>query len=137
MKTSNYGTIYFENNLCIDQKSERFVIFIRQFLLELLTERKYRNIIEWVENDGKFKLTDHREVAKIWGERKQNKYKIHKMCYDNFSRSLRYCYKKNILTKINCGKYVYQFVFNIKDVVGYHPQQLHDLVNDRARRYPN
>lgn len=114
----------------------------RIFLLELLTDRKYRNIIEWVGNDGKFKLTDRHEVAKLWGERKQIKSKDSKMCYEHLSRSLRYYYEDNFLTKESCGTYVYRFLFNIKDTVGYEPQQLHDLVNNRprnlrSRRYPD
>lgn len=111
-------------------------------MLELLTDKKYRNIIEWMGNDGKFKLTDRREVARLWGERKQSRSKVGKMCYEHLSRGLRYYYEANFLTKESCGTYVYRFTFNIKDVLGYEPMQLHDLMNDRPRklrprRYPD
>ncbi|KAL9889988.1 DNA-binding protein Ets97D-like [Glossina fuscipes fuscipes] len=41
-----------------------------QFLLEILTDREHVDIIEWVGDDGEFKLTDPERVARLWGEKK-------------------------------------------------------------------
>ncbi|XP_055299593.1 DNA-binding protein Ets97D-like [Sitodiplosis mosellana] len=114
-----------------------------QFLLELLTDKQYASIIQWIGNDGKFIMTNTKEIARLWSERKEKK--CPKMCYENLSRSLRYYYEKEenaIITKVGCEKFVYKFTIAIKDMLGYDPQQLSDMVNGRERaprqrRHPN
>ncbi|GLG97764.1 DNA-binding protein Ets97D [Gryllus bimaculatus] len=57
-----------------------------QFLLELLTDKEYRDVIQWLGNDGEFKLNNPEMVAQLWGERKNKP----TMNYEKLSRALRY-----------------------------------------------
>lgn len=57
----------------------------RQFLLNILTEKDHRNIIEWHGTEGEFKFIDPERVAALWGVRTNNQ----KMNYEKLSRSLR------------------------------------------------
>ncbi|KAK6057867.1 Ets-domain protein [Cooperia oncophora] len=41
-----------------------------QFLLELLADKRYDDVITWEGTQGEFKLVDPDEVARKWGERK-------------------------------------------------------------------
>jgi hypothetical protein len=81
-------------------------ITLWQFLLELLLNNQYKNIITWTNNDGEFKLVNAEEVARLWGLRKNK----HNMNYDKLSRALRYYYDKNIIKKVLGQKFVYRFV---------------------------
>ncbi|XP_036368842.1 ETS domain-containing protein Elk-3-like isoform X2 [Octopus sinensis] len=81
-------------------------ITLWQFLLELLLSHQHRNIIQWTNNDGEFKLVNAEEVAKLWGLRKNK----NNMNYDKLSRALRYYYDKNIIKKVMGQKFVYKFV---------------------------
>lgn len=109
---------------------------VRVFLLDVLTDRKYRDIIQWIGNDGKFKFTDPEAVAKLWGERK----KCPNMTYDHLSRSLRYYYNGDLIKKVG-ETFVYQFIYSVKDILKYDPQQLTNIMNGvprqpRPRRFP-
>ena len=77
-----------------------------QFLLELLVGNQHRDIIQWTNNEGEFKLINAEEVAKLWGERKNKP----NMNYDKLSRALRYYYDKNIIKKVLGQKFMYKFV---------------------------
>lgn len=57
-----------------------------QFLLEILTDKDYVSVIEWVGTQGEFKLNDPEYVAQLWGERKNKP----AMNYEKLSRALRY-----------------------------------------------
>ena len=81
-------------------------ITLWQFLLELLLNEEYKEIITWTNEEGEFKLLNAEEVAKLWGLRK-NKYNMN---YDKLSRALRYYYDKNIIKKVLGQKFVYRFV---------------------------
>lgn len=81
-------------------------ITLWQFLLELLLNNQYKQIITWTNNDGEFKLVNAEEVARLWGLRK-NKLNMN---YDKLSRALRYYYDKNIIKKVLGQKFVYRFV---------------------------
>ncbi|CAE1143490.1 ELK3 [Acanthosepion pharaonis] len=81
-------------------------ITLWQFLLELLLSHQHRNIIQWTNNEGEFKLINAEEVAKLWGLRKNKT----NMNYDKLSRALRYYYDKNIIKKVMGQKFVYKFV---------------------------
>lgn len=105
--------------------------FDRKFLLELLTDNKHCHIIQWIENDGKFKIVDPNAVAKVWGELKGKP----NMSYESLARALRYYYQKeHLLTKVGCKLYEYKFNFDIKTELGYEPQQLNDLANGSAKQ---
>ncbi|KAH9285441.1 ETS domain-containing protein Elk-1 [Echinococcus granulosus] len=78
-----------------------------QFLLQLLLNPRYCDIIRWTNNAGEFVLLRAEEVARLWGLRKDNN---HRMNYDKLSRALRYYYQKNIIRKVQGHKFVYQFI---------------------------
>lgn len=67
-----------------------------QFLLELLTDRSAREVIQWLGDEGEFKLINPEAVAQLWGERK------HKptMNYEKLSRALRYYYDGDMISKV-------------------------------------
>ncbi|XP_063714072.1 DNA-binding protein D-ETS-6-like isoform X2 [Symsagittifera roscoffensis] len=79
-----------------------------QFLLELLSDNKNSDCIQWEGNSGEFKITDPDETAKRWGERKSKP----NMNYDKLSRALRYYYDKNIMSKVHGKRYAYKFDFH-------------------------
>ena len=68
-----------------------------QFLLELLTDRQYSEIIEWMTHDGEFKLHSAETVAQMWGQRKNKP----TMNYEKLSRALRYYYDNDMITKVS------------------------------------
>ena len=67
-----------------------------QFLLELLTDKEYRDIIQWVGDDGEFKLHNPEMVAQLWGQRKNKP----TMNYEKLSRALRYYYDGDMIAKV-------------------------------------
>lgn len=81
-------------------------ITLWQFLLDLLVSNKHKDIIQWTNNDGEFKLLNPEEVASLWGKRKNKQ----NMNYDKLSRALRYYYDKNIIKKVMGQKFMYKFV---------------------------
>ncbi|XP_048397034.1 protein C-ets-2 [Stegostoma tigrinum] len=95
-----------------------------QFLLELLTDKSCQTFISWTGDGWEFKLTDPDEVARRWGKRKNKP----KMNYEKLSRGLRYYYDKNIIHK-TCGKrYVYRFVCDLHNLLGYTAEELHAML---------
>lgn len=68
-----------------------------QFLLELLTDKDHRNFIQWVGNDGEFKLINPEMVAQLWGQRKNKP----TMNYEKLSRALRYYYDGEMIAKVS------------------------------------
>lgn len=112
--------------------------FLRRFLLEILTNKEYRNIIQWQGYEGEFKLVEPDRVAALWGARKNKP----NMNYEKLSRALRYYYEGDMLAKVNGKRFVYKFICDLKQLIGYDAQQLSDMVNSvprkpRARRFPN
>lgn len=75
-----------------------------QFLLELLTEKQHRDVIQWVGTEGEFKLIDPEVVAQLWGVRKNKP----TMNYEKLSRALRYYYDGEMIAKVKfCPAYEY------------------------------
>ncbi|XP_051971689.1 protein C-ets-2 [Xyrauchen texanus] len=95
-----------------------------QFLLELLTDSTCQNIISWTGDGWEFKLTDPDEVARRWGKRKNKP----KMNYEKLSRGLRYYYDKNIMHKTSGKRYVYRFVCDLQNLLGYTVEELHSML---------
>lgn len=95
-----------------------------QFLLELLTDKQNRNIIEWQGSEGEFKLSNPEMVAQLWGERKNKP----AMNYEKLSRALRYYYDGDLIAKVPGKRFVYKFVVNLKDLIGYNAEELAHLV---------
>lgn len=78
-----------------------------QFLYALLSDPKYKELIEWTSNvkEREFRLHEPECIAIWWGDHKNKR----NMSYDKLSRSLRYYYDKGIIRKINGQRYVYRF----------------------------
>ncbi|XP_016344743.1 protein C-ets-2-like [Sinocyclocheilus anshuiensis] len=95
-----------------------------QFLLELLTDTSCQSIISWTGDGWEFKLTDPDEVARRWGKRKNKP----KMNYEKLSRGLRYYYDKNIIHKTSGKRYVYRFVCDLHNLLGYTVEELHGML---------
>ncbi|XP_041334261.1 ETS domain-containing transcription factor ERF-like [Pyrgilauda ruficollis] len=55
------------------------------FILELLRQEQYREVIAWQGDYGEFVIKDPDEVARLWGVRKCKPH----MNYDKLSRALR------------------------------------------------
>lgn len=91
-----------------------------QFLLQLLIDQAYSEIIKWEGEDGTFRLLKPRIVAQLWGVKKR---RIN-MTYDKFSRALRFYYRTNIIQKVMTKRFCYKFICNIKDLVGFSPKEL-------------
>lgn len=95
-----------------------------QFLLELLTDKSCQPFISWTGDGWEFKLTDPDEVARRWGKRKNKP----KMNYEKLSRGLRYYYDKNIIHKTSGKRYVYRFVCDLHNLLGYTAEELHAML---------
>merc|ERR1719209_2496987 len=102
-----------------------------QFLLELLTDKEHREVIHWLGNDGEFKLTNPEEVAQLWGARKNKP----KMNYEKLSRALRYYYDGDMISKVHGKRFVYKFVCDLKQLIGYSARELSQLVLEAENRF--
>lgn len=78
-----------------------------EFLVEQTCDPCNRDVVVWEGPDGEFGILNGREIARRWGEKTGNPY----MTYDKMSRTMRYYYAKNILTKIKGRNYAYKFNF--------------------------
>jgi len=67
-----------------------------QFLLELLTDGAFRQVIRWVGDEGEFQFMNPEAVARLWGERKSKPM----MNYEKLSRALRYYYDGDMIAKV-------------------------------------
>jgi len=67
-----------------------------QFLLELLTDAAFREVIQWIGEEGEFELVNPEAVARLWGERKCKP----AMNYEKLSRALRYYYDGDMIAKV-------------------------------------
>lgn len=98
-----------------------------QFLLDILTDKEHRNIIQWIDGyEGEFKLNEPEKVASLWGERKNKP----NMNYEKLSRALRYYYDGDMISKVQGKRFVYKFVCDLQHLIGYSGQQLMQLVNE-------
>lgn len=98
-----------------------------QFLLDILTDKEHRNIIQWIDGgEGEFKLSDPEKVASLWGERKNKP----TMNYEKLSRALRYYYDGDMISKVTGKRFVYKFVCDLSQLIGYSAQELSNLVNE-------
>ncbi|XP_072948539.1 DNA-binding protein Ets97D [Epargyreus clarus] len=97
-----------------------------QFLLELLTSAEYFDVIRWHGTEGEFKLLEPERVARLWGARK------HKpaMNYEKLSRALRYYYDGDMIAKVAGKRFVYKFVCDLRQLLGYGAGELAELVRE-------
>ena len=97
-----------------------------QFLLEILTDREHRDKIQWIGMEGEFKLNNPELVAQLWGDRKNKP----TMNYEKLSRALRYYYDGDMISKVHGKRFVYKFVCDLKELIGYDAAELSKLVNE-------
>ncbi|KAF8796213.1 GA-binding protein alpha chain like protein [Argiope bruennichi] len=97
-----------------------------QFLLELLTDKDFREFIRWQGDEGEFKLINPEMVAQLWGQRKNKP----TMNYEKLSRALRYYYDGEMLAKVHGKRFVYKFVCDLKSLLGYDAYELNRLVTE-------
>lgn len=72
-------------------------VHLWEFLLELLADEQYSNMIAWSRKDyGEFKLKNQEEVARRWGIVKHRA----GMNYEKLSRAIRYYYHQGIIQKV-------------------------------------
>lgn len=100
-----------------------------QFLLELLTDKEHRDAIQWIGTDGEFKLNQPEAVAQLWGARKNKP----SMNYEKLSRALRYYYDGDMISKVHGKRFVYKFVCDLKQLLGYSAGELSKLVEEERR----
>ncbi|XP_060808825.1 DNA-binding protein Ets97D-like [Amyelois transitella] len=74
--------------------------------------------------EGEFKLLEPERVARLWGARK------HKpaMNYEKLSRALRYYYDGDMIAKVAGKRFVYKFVCDLRQLIGYDAGELAELV---------
>jgi len=101
-----------------------------QFLLELLTDKEHREVIHWLGEDGEFKLNNPEVVAQLWGARKNKP----NMNYEKLSRALRYYYDGDMICKVHGKRFVYKFVCDLKQLLGYSASELSKLVAEAEKR---
>ena len=101
-----------------------------QFLLELLTDKEHREVIHWIGEEGEFKLNNPEIVAQLWGARKNKP----NMNYEKLSRALRYYYDGDMICKVHGKRFVYKFVCDLKELLGYSASELSKLVEEAERR---
>ncbi|XP_075148082.1 DNA-binding protein Ets97D isoform X2 [Haematobia irritans] len=99
-----------------------------QFLLEILTDREHVDIIQWVGEDGEFKLSDPEKVARLWGEKKNKP----AMNYEKLSRALRYYYDGDMISKVSGKRFAYKFDCDLRLLIGYTAAELSALVNEKS-----
>ncbi|XP_041978066.1 ETS homologous factor-like [Aricia agestis] len=82
-------------------------VSVPEFLRNLLFDEKYcPSIIKWEDHSqGKFRFVKPDEVAKLWGQMKQND----NMTFEKFSRAMRYHYRQAVLVSVPTARLVYQF----------------------------
>ncbi|KAJ3653088.1 hypothetical protein Zmor_019005 [Zophobas morio] len=125
---NNYASAmsYFDNGGSSGNRSgNNGQIQLWQFLLELLTSKEYKSVIHWTGNDGEFKLRNPQLVAQLWGERKNKP----TMNYEKLSRALRYYYDGDMISKVHGERFVYKFVCDLKEMLGYDARELSNLIN--------
>lgn len=94
-------------------------IEIWRFLLNLLTDNMYTNVIEWVDNEGTFRIIKPNTVSIMWGLTKKN----WRMNYKKMAAALRYHYGRGIIKSAK-GKFLYKFDSDIKTMIGHSPMEL-------------
>ena len=105
-------------------------VHLWQFLLELLTEKEHHSVIHWIGDEGEFKLEDPEMVAKLWGTRKNKP----SMNYEKLSRALRYYYDGDMISKVHGKRFVYKFVCDLKQLLGYTAAELNHLVIEAEQK---
>ena len=69
-------------------------------------------------------------VAQLWGARKNKP----NMNYEKLSRALRYYYDGDMICKVHGKRFVYKFVCDLKQLLGYSASELSRLVEEAEKR---
>ncbi|XP_072375114.1 DNA-binding protein Ets97D-like [Diabrotica undecimpunctata] len=88
LKILNYSTNirYFDPTITLNNKnSSNGQIQLWQFLLELLTDRQHKNVIQWIGIEGEFRLNHPEVVAALWGDRKNKPKMNYEKLFKSFS----------------------------------------------------
>lgn len=101
-----------------------------RFLLDLLTDKDHRDVIYWVGDDGEFKMESPEIVSKLWGAQKNNP----RMNYEKMSRALRFYNGGDIINKVRGKNFMYKFVCDLKEVIGYSVKELKDQMFDAVEK---
>ncbi|CAH8834747.1 unnamed protein product [Trichobilharzia szidati] len=100
-----------------------------QFLLELLTDWRYREVIHWISNNGEFKISFPDEVAALWGHRKNKP----TMRPREFLIALSYY--DDVISKIHEKRHLYKFKCDLKELLGLSSGEIYMLVRNCAERH--
>ena len=87
-------------------------------------------MIHWLGDEGESKLNNPEIVAQLWGARKNKP----NMNYEKLSRALRYYYDGDMICKVHGKRFVYKFVCDLKQLLGYSASELSRLVEEAERR---
>ena len=101
-----------------------------RYLLDLLTDKEHRDVIYWVGDDGEFKMENPETVSKLWGAQKNNP----RMNYEKMSRALRFYNGGDIINKVRGKNFMYKFVCDLKEVIGYSVKELKDQMIDAVEK---
>ena len=69
-------------------------------------------------------------VSKLWGAKKNNA----SMNYEKMSRALRFYNGGDIINKVKGKNFMYKFVCDLKEVVGYSVKELNDEMIEAAEK---
>lgn len=136
-----YDMIECSQDYCIEQQQQQTTFIsvfesnqlnsnqtqLWQFLLEILEDKKYENLIRWTPtcvndfsesninkptvHDNEFIICDTKEIARLWGIRRSKP----NMTQKKFNRVLRHYYNKKNFLKKPAGKHnTYVFLINIQ-----------------------
>ncbi|XP_062561327.1 DNA-binding protein Ets97D isoform X2 [Armigeres subalbatus] len=111
---------------CGNRSGNNGQIQLWQFLLEILTDKEHQGVIQWIGREGEFKLCNPELVAQLWGERKNKP----TMNYEKLSRALRYYYDGDMISKVHGKRFVYKFVCDLRELIGYDASELASLVQE-------
>lgn len=84
-------------------------IKIIDFMLNILNDKRFKHLAEWIDNEGAFKIVDPDKLSYFWGETKRSK-RQNTMNYEKFSRALRYQYENGEMEKVKKKEYVFKFI---------------------------
>lgn len=99
---------------------------LRQFLLEILTEKIRKNIIQWHGNEGEFELLQPDRIAELWG-RKTNE---SSMNCETLESELSHYDSGDMISKVSGKRFVYKFICNLMQLTGYSALELSDIVEN-------
>nr|CAD7575829.1 unnamed protein product [Timema californicum] len=116
---------------CGNRTGNNGQIQLWQFLLELLTDKDHTEIIHWSANalDVLSPTAEDGEIeVRISRKNKPT------MNYEKLSRALRYYYDGHMISKVHGKRFVYKFVCDLKQLMGYSAAELSRLVNECKRK---